>query len=108
MSQLLIEQGFGKGSGDTISLIHLRSCEPHPELETILLSFSCYPPALPKIRTCLRRSRRYDCEVQSWWFRKQAGRLEAALAQIDIELRILRFTNDGFKPNLKDFKGVRP
>jgi hypothetical protein len=104
---LLLEQSFGKGSGDTISLLCQSYCPPEA-LEDTLLGFSCYPPALPKIRTCLTISGRYDCEVQPFWFRRQAGRLEKELAALGIELQILRLSECSSKPVEHSFKGVKP
>ena len=109
MTQLLIGQSYGKGSGDTISLVHLNDGDPHPKLEQILLSYGCHKEMLLKIRTCLKQSRRYDCEVQPCWFRNQAGELERNLKGIEIELKILRFTRDGERaPKVIGFKGEMP
>jgi hypothetical protein len=41
------------------------------ELTKVLLSYSYFPPAVPKILACLRHLRRYGCVLQSIWFRAQ-------------------------------------
>lgn len=104
--QLLITQSYGWGTGDTISL-RCHNYNPSPELEEVLLGFSCHRAALPKIRSCLTYSARYDCEVQPSWFRRQAGNLENMLKEIGIELQILRLSPTETIKLDSNFKGVR-
>jgi hypothetical protein len=42
-------------------------------LQLVLLCHSCWPPAIPKIISCLRASGRYDCRVMHgiWKMRRQ-------------------------------------
>lgn len=108
MTQLQIEQGYGWGTGDAISSIHLDYGEPHRKLKQILEGYGCNKTITPKIRTCLRLSRRYDCEVQPGWFRKQAGELERGLKSIGVELQVMSLAPHEGSTNLHGFRGVKP
>lgn len=101
MKQSLLEitQSYGKGSGDTIS-IRGPHAAPNPKLKDILLSYSCYEPIIDKIFQCLQYSGRYDCEVQTAWFRNQYKRLKADLKDIGLDLFILRLRDDGYTSKL--------
>jgi hypothetical protein len=82
---LLLTEPFGHGTGDHISL---RGRPDWAKLEPILDGYGCYPPAKPKIKACLHHAGRYDCVVQSIWFRAQHSELKKALAAIGVELLI--------------------
>jgi len=97
---------YGNGSGDTIS-IRCESRFVDSRMEEIMQGYSCYPPALPRIRSCLQHSGRYDCEVQPAWFRGQAGSLEYELKNINIELLILRMSKK-YPQKLHGYKGFIP
>lgn len=78
---------YGHGTGDHVSLRHEGVLVPEAVRET-LLAYSCYPPAIPKILECLERSGRYDCVLQSIWFRHQYSGLVANLRRHGIEVII--------------------
>lgn len=80
---------FGFGTGDTVSLTSASRVVDHERLADVLASYSCYPPAIPKIIDCLRASGRYDCTLQTAWFRKQHNALREQLAALGVELMIV-------------------
>jgi hypothetical protein len=84
---LLLEAGYGAGNGPGMALL-ARQNEVDPRLEEILLSYSCHPPALPKIRECLEASKRYDCWVQPGWIYCYHDELLVELRAIGIEVFI--------------------
>jgi hypothetical protein len=61
-------------------------------LESALLAFSCWPPAIAKIKAVLRYSQRYDCLVQGGWFRSQQREVTERLAAAGIKLRVNYWT----------------
>lgn len=88
MSSLLLAgpYGWNSPSGHRISL---RCSKPPDEakLAEVLLQFSCHPPAIKKIASCLRHSGRYDCLVQYGWFREGQIQLRKMLADIGVEIQ---------------------
>lgn len=84
---LLLDAGYGHGNGYTVS-IKSEPGEPHEGFVGILVSHSCYPPAIPKILDCLRHSGRYDCTLQAAWFARQAGSLFEELKNIGVDISI--------------------
>ncbi|AWY09313.1 hypothetical protein vBRpoSV10_191 [Ruegeria phage vB_RpoS-V10] len=102
----LLTPPYGYGSGDTITL---RCAGPVSEnMEEVMAGYSCYPPALPKIRACLEHSGRYDCTLQSNWFRGMAERLREDLEEIGIAMSIVALADDGRRQKklTPEFKGV--
>lgn len=85
---LLLTAPFGYGNGYHISLRSAGAVSDE-SLEEVLVAYSCYPPAISKIKASLRHSCRYDCVVQSAWFKKQARQLASELREIGVELTIL-------------------
>lgn len=53
-----------------------------------LKEFSCYPPAIPKIMSCLQHSGRYDCYLQYLWFKHQHRECQEAMRRAGIILHI--------------------
>ena len=84
---LLLEAGYGAMQGPGMTLLS-RHGPVHPEMESILLAYSCHRAALPKIRQCLELSGRYDCWVQAGWIYGQYKEIKSRLAEIDIRLMI--------------------
>jgi hypothetical protein len=84
----LLTEPYGFGNGDHI---RLSSNDPVDDvsLEATLLGYSCYKPAIPKIKNCLRYSNLYECVVQSGWFRRQEENLRQDLQEIGVTLTIL-------------------
>ena len=97
---LRLPEPYGGGTGDNVSL----TCTgPVSDLlEDILWRYSCYPPALAKIRSCLEHSGRYDCELQSSWFRRAFVDVTEDLAEIGISLTVVRLTKMDTKPLSKE------
>lgn len=81
----LLTAPYGYGQGEHISL---RTAGPVDEglLEELLKGFSCYPPAIPKIKACLRYSNRYDCVVQAAWFNRQKHALGEQARAIGVQV----------------------
>lgn len=84
----LLTAPFGYGRGYHISL-RTAAAVCGKTLEEVLSAYSCYPPAIPKIKASLQNSNRYDCVVQSAWFKVQARQLARELKDIGVELVIL-------------------
>src|SRR5579859_5283151 len=84
-----LTEPFGFGNGDTISLTSASRVIDAERLTEVLLGYSCYPPAIPKIVECLRASGRYDCTLQSSWFRKQHSEVRRDLLALGIEMEIV-------------------
>jgi hypothetical protein len=61
---------------------HLRFS--YTELEALLLSYSCYKPAIPKIFTCLLHSGQYSCVLQLGWFRSHHLNVKRRFEEIGI------------------------
>jgi hypothetical protein len=78
---------FGHGTGDHVSFRHEGVLVPEAVIE-ILQQYSCWPPAIPKIIECLKHSGRYDCVLQTIWFRAQYSELCRALARVGISVEI--------------------
>lgn len=89
---LLIEAGYGAGNGPGLTLI-CGSRDVHPDMERVLLSYGCYPLALPKIRDCLRASGRYDCWVQPEWIAEHQRAMTEFLMEIGIEAYVTSKTS---------------
>lgn len=83
----LLGEPFGHGTGDHVSFRHEGPLVEGAIIE-VLLGYSCYPPAIPKIIECLRHSGRYDCVLQSGWFRAQYTQLKRDLARVGITVEI--------------------
>lgn len=79
---LLLPAPYGYGRGIHISLRGVDS----DTLAHVLLSYSCYKQAIPKIKTCLAASGRYDCVVQRSWFQAQFNEVTHALRAIGVEV----------------------
>lgn len=88
MNNLNPENLYGYGTGDHIALIG-NLPEDLNALNEVLLGYSCYPPALPKIEQSLRERGRYDCVVQTGWFRSQYGKVHRDLANLGIDLQVV-------------------
>ena len=86
----LLTEPFGHGTGDSISLVREGGDVDDTELTEVLLSYSCYPPAIPKILACVRHSRRYDSVLRSIWFRAQFSQLTRDLAALGVGRHLLR------------------
>jgi hypothetical protein len=59
------------------------------ELIEALENYSCWPPAIPKILSCLKVSGRYDCIVQRCWFRWQREKCVDYFWNVGVRLLIL-------------------
>ena len=84
-----LTEPFGFGTGDTVTLTSASRAVDPQRLTDVLLGFGCYKPAIPKIIDCLRASGRYDCTLQTAWFRKQHNALREQLAALGVELMIV-------------------
>lgn len=91
----LLPSTYGWDSYDG-AYISLYADEPvdNDELERILLGYSCHPPAIPKIKTCLYHSGRYDCVLQATWFRYQQENVTRDLSEIGVTLKFHGFLKD--------------
>ena len=89
---LLLTGPYGYDAGDSITLSSDLGFGREEELEYILLQYSCYEPAIAKIKSCLRYSGRYDCTVQPNWFRHHAKKLKESLAEIGVDLTVNHMT----------------
>lgn len=87
MSLPALTEPYGYGRGTHISL-RTNSSVCDEALEEILNGYSCYPPAIPKIKASLNHSRRYDCVVSSHWFERQKEQLAKELDSIGVTLII--------------------
>ena len=83
MKQLPAPYGYGDGVH-----VSLRG-QDSDRLTAVLTRYSCYPPAIPKIRSCLAHSGRYDCVLQRNWFRAQYRDVVRDLARVGVHLSIL-------------------
>jgi hypothetical protein len=81
----LLTEPFGHGTGDHVSLRREGVLVPGALIE-VLQQYSCYAPAIPKIIACLEHSGRYDCVLQTIWFRAQYSRLVASLRRVGVGL----------------------
>ncbi len=75
----------GEGSGIGLSLFRPVMCQPLDEdlLKEILLDHSCWPPAIPKIVSCMKASGRYDCRITEVVY-KQSRSLNGQLVRVGI------------------------
>lgn len=91
----LLPGPYGWDSPDG-AVISLRSTAPvdDAKLEATLLAYSCYPPAIPKIQSCLRYSGRYDCILQAGWYREQRANVTRELAEIGVQLQHVGYLKD--------------
>ncbi|WNL50787.1 hypothetical protein RPALISO_200 [Ruegeria phage RpAliso] len=89
---LLLEAGYGAGDGPGLTLI-CGSRDVHPDMERVLLGYSCYPLALGKIRACLEASGRYDCWVQDGWIAAHQRTMTEFLMEIGIEAYVTSKTS---------------
>jgi hypothetical protein len=81
---------YGFGEGDHVSLtMELTNEFDETQLRATLLSFNCYPPSIPKIFEQLRTHGRYDCVLQSDWFRGQYGIVKRELATHGVTLEVI-------------------
>jgi len=83
----LLTAGYGAGNGPNMVLMRLGD-HVDARLEEILLSYSCHPPALPKIRACLEASARYDAWIQPGWVFDQHRAVRRDLLEIYIGFHI--------------------
>jgi hypothetical protein len=88
----LLTAGYGAGNGPNMVLRSATRVVPE-ELESILLSYSCHPPALPKIRRCLEISGRYDAWVQSGWVLNQYWKVRKDLSEIGVDFCLTSVPN---------------
>lgn len=82
---LLLTGPYGGDNGTGISL---RAVGP-VDLDLVREAcegFSCHPPAIPRIQSCLLHSGRYDCRLQSYWFRDCYLDVTAAFARANVAL----------------------
>ena len=98
MEQLCLPAPYGwcAWDGACITL----TCDEMPceqALTTVLLQYSCYPPAIPRILSCLRHSGRYDCILQQSWFKHQQKLVTRDLGDLGVRLY--------FRGWLKDVRG---
>jgi len=87
---LLLAGPYGWEAGDGISITcrgDPRGCD-YAGLPAVLASYSCWPPAVPRILACLSRSGRYDCFVQPTWIREAERRLRSDLRRLGFELAV--------------------
>lgn len=113
-SVLMLTEPYGYGTGDAVSLWRQPSIWPKPlnvlAMTRILESHSCYPPAVPKVISCLQASNRYDCVLQTGWFRQHAVDLAQELQEVGVRIRVtsLSTLHPALKPHvLKLWKQVR-
>lgn len=83
----LLTAGYGAGTGPNMVLL-CPSRKVPAKMEQVLLSYSCHPPALPKIRQCLELSGRYDAWIQPGWVFSQHQQVKRDLAELGIEFHI--------------------
>jgi hypothetical protein len=86
---LLLTEPYGYGRfGHHISLTS-EGVTDRDELAQVLRGYSCYEPAIPKIFNSLTYSNRYDCVVQSGWFKAQIENLRRDLREIGVALTVI-------------------
>lgn len=88
---LLLGEPFGHGTGDHVSFRHEGPFVAGAITE-VMQGYSVYPPAIPKILACLEHSGRYDCVLQSTWFRNQYPELCRDLARVGMRVEIFELT----------------
>lgn len=66
---------------------------PHA-VEQVLRRYSCYPPVIPRIQSCLRHSGRYDCILQAGWFKGQQREVTEDLAGVGVTLEFMGYLKD--------------
>jgi hypothetical protein len=86
--------GLDSPAGTHITLATDRDTLDEDALETVLLSYSCHQPAIPKIKTCLRHGKRYDCILAAGWFRGQQQNVIDDLAALGVRLTVNFHTRD--------------
>lgn len=91
---LLLTEPFGFDTGDSVSF-RSRGPVDAAALTEILLGYSCYPPAIPKIIACLDHSGRYDCTLQSAWFRQKHLDLACELGELGISIEVTHIHDRG-------------
>lgn len=68
---LALPEPYGYGGGHHISLRCNTRIIDSGKVKTILETYGCYPPAVPKILSSLQHGGRYDCVLQAQWFANQ-------------------------------------
>lgn len=66
---LLLKKPFGIDTGDAISLRHDGRALDRARVYHLMMSYGCHPPTSERVVLCLLHSRRYDCVLQTGWFR---------------------------------------
>lgn len=88
---LLLNEPFGynRGTGMTIKYHgNMKNIINYKKFSELLLGFSCYPPAIPKIYNCLKYSGEYTCFLQSSWFESRSYDLTFLLKEINMSIDV--------------------
>lgn len=97
---LLLNEPFGynRGTGVTIKYHgNMKNIIDYKKFSELLLGFSCYPPAIPKIYNCLKYSGEYTCFLQSSWFESRSYDLTFLLKEINMSIDVFFFVDEKTK-----------
>jgi len=93
---ILLTGPFGHDALDfaSVSLYARDDIEPLRVAE-ILHWYGCYPPAVPRVLSCLKYSNQYDCYVQRGWVVTQCSDAIRAFADVGVLFVINRVVKLG-------------
>lgn len=72
------------------------------DFSILLLGFSCFPYAIPKIYNSLKYSGEYTCFLQGTWFKRQSYHFELLLKEYNIDMEIFFYMNSSEMNEVKN------